>query len=106
MWKYILRGLILVVRNPAVQQWARRKARKLADKWKASHAAQIEGVYASVGLEPPVAVANAKASRLIRTKADVLKPGNTTVIDGEVYKVTRLISASASEVVYEATLVT
>lgn len=80
IWPLILR---LAVRL-GYREWARAKAGLL-----------IARLTAAVGGPP-------KETRIIRASGDIYKPGHVLKIDGKQFFITRLLSASPREVLYEA----
>ena len=99
MWKLILSGLLALSRNPAVQQWARRRARLVIDKIRNRAESRIASISAAAGLDP---APKAKLSRMIRMEQDTLHPGQVVIEGGKAYRIVRLISSNAHETVYEA----
>jgi hypothetical protein len=98
MWNLLLKGLLAVTSNPAVQQWAKRQALRLVDKIRNRAELKIADLHATVGLDP---APKPKLSRMIRTEKDILHPGQVAIVDGKAFRVIRLISSSAKETIYE-----
>jgi hypothetical protein len=97
MWKLILRAAIAVGQT----EWARKQARALIDRLRRRAENSVRAVAATAGIGVPPADA-IRQSRLIRTRFDTLKPGQVVTVDGQGFRIGRLISASAAEVIYEA----
>ena len=103
MWRWIFAVVLKVARRPAVQSWARTKAKQLIDKGRARVEARTKALADSVGIAVPKLPPDTfRVSRIIRTHTESLKPGNVLQIEGESFRITRLIWASAKEVIYEA----
>jgi hypothetical protein len=98
MWKHIIKAVLTLSHNPAVQQWVRRRARIIIDRIRNRAEKRIAGLYEAAGLDP---APKPKLSRMIRTDKDILHPGQVAIVDGKAYRVVRLISSSAAETVYE-----
>lgn len=103
-WKWILRGVLAISSNPAVQQWARRQAAKLIERAIQDHAQNIADLHAAVGLEVPRAPEPPRPHvvKMIRTQQDTLKPGMVVVVDGTPFQIRRLLTVSPKEATYEA----
>lgn len=95
MWKWILRAAVAIAQSP----WAKEKAHAVIQKLRERAEAKAKDVATAAGIDLPPTF---KASRIIRTPADTLKPGDVVGVDGGKYRITRLLSSSARETVYEA----
>lgn len=99
MWRLILKVVLAVSGRPEVRAWAQRKARKAVERIRNRAESQTAKIADAAGLDP---APKPKLSRLIRTEKDVLKPGQTVIVEGAPFRIVRLISSSARETVYEA----
>lgn len=98
MWKFILKGLLTASSNPAVRQWAQRKARKIIEAAALKANKQVAELSAAVGIDPGP---KPKVATMIRTEKDILRPGQVAVVDGKAFRIIRLLSSNAKETVYE-----
>jgi hypothetical protein len=80
---WVCMAIIRLALRLGQREWATRKAGELA------------AIGASLALEP-------RQTRIIRATADIYKPGHVLTIDRKKFYVTRLLSASPKEVLYEA----
>jgi hypothetical protein len=97
MWKWVLKGVLAISSNPAVQAWVKKKARKVIDKIQRNAEDSTAALHEVAGLPPT----KAKITKLIRTDKDVLHPGQVAIVDGKAYRVLRLMSSNAQETYYE-----
>ena len=83
--------------------WAKGYAKRAIDLSRRRQDLRLHRVAAVAGIAlPPDALI--RQGRLIRTKSDSLKLDQVVLVDGERFRITRLIRSSAAETVYEADL--
>jgi len=97
MWKIILWGAVRLGHN----EWARSAAKDAIANLRRRTDLKIHAIASAAGIAVP-AVADIRQGRIIRTRTDSLKPDQVVLVDGQRFRIARLISSSALETVYEA----
>lgn len=100
MWTLIIK---LAVRFGKTE-WAKGFARATIERLRREMEVRLKGIAdaADIKLPPPPAM---RSGRLVSMRTDSLKPGQQILLDNQKLRITRLISHSVNETIYEADIV-
>lgn len=100
MWKFIIKAAVRVGKS----DWAKKQAGKLIHKLRRRLEVKLKDIADAADIKlpsPPVM----RQGRLVSMSRDSLKPGQQILLDGQKLRITRLISHSVNETIYEADIV-
>jgi hypothetical protein len=97
MWKWVLKAAIYAGKS----EWARAAAKKVIERLRRRLDRKLQAVADAAGIAVPP-VDEIRQGRIVRARSDIFKPGQVVLVAGERFRISRLLSHSATETVYEA----